>query len=437
MARSERGDALALALVCLGIGYVAWWTSPTTNPSSGNTSGVEPSMLGLWATTALLAGLALMPWRDRLITWFPPAVVGPLALAPLTLHPGDWSSLLIAVLWPAAVAPLGLALARDRATRLVSLTAVAVAIVLGFAVAVRWWGQTNEFAILRYGAIIAILALPALGRLRGTRPMGDASPNGITERGLIAFVVVAPSLAGLVLTTSWEAGAAVLATALVATAAAAWIAVRPLAWMVARDSARREAAIAANESERRRLAADLHDGPLQDALLLARRLDDVGDTEGAALARGIAADLRELSGDLRLPMLDDLGVGPSLEWLAGRVRRATALDVRAEVRGAGRLPPPVELAAFRIAQEAVANAVRHGAPPIVVSCRTAAASLVMTVTDAGTWRSPTAAEDTPALARLGLSTMRQRAEQIGADLSWARDAGGGTVVTLDWHGQGA
>jgi signal transduction histidine kinase len=172
-------------------------------------------------------------------------------------------------------------------------------------------------------------------------------------------------------------------------------------------------------------------------LLLARRLDDAGDTEGAELARGIATDLRELSGDLRLPMLDDLGVGPSLEWLAGRVRRATALDVRAEVNGAGRLPPPVELAAFRIAQEAVANAVRHGAPPIILRCRTAPASLQMTVTDAGSWQSPSAPDDSHAVARLGLATMRQRAEQIGADLSWARDAVGGTVVILDWHGQGA
>ena len=61
----------------------------------------------------------------------------------------------------------------------------------------------------------------------------------------------------------------------------------------------------------------------------------------------------------------------------------------------------------------------------------------MTVTDAGSWRPPMLADDLPAPARLGLSTMRQRAEQIGADLSFARDDGGGTVVTLDWHGQGA
>jgi signal transduction histidine kinase len=433
--RSERRDSLLLGLAYLAIGFVAWWTSPAVDPISGDQRAAGDAMLGLWATTALLAGFALMPWRHRIVTWLPPAVVGPLALAPLTLHPGDWPSMVIAALWPAAVAPLGQSLARDRAARLLSLASVAAAVVLGLAVAVRWWGQTNEFAILRYGAIIAIVALPALGRLRSARSLGDLSANRIAERGLIALAVVAPSLAGLVLTTSWEAGAAVLVTALIATSAAAWIAVRPLAWIVAREGARREAAVAANEAERRRLAADLHDGPLQDVLLLARRLDDAGDIEGAALARGIAADLRELSGDLRLPMLDDLGVGPSLEWLAGRVRRATALDVRAEVTSVGRPPPPVELAAFRIAQEAVANAVRHGAPPVVVRCRTAAASLLMTVTDAGGWPTPGTATDAPAPARLGLSTMRQRAEQIGADLTWAREAGGGTVVTLDWRGQ--
>jgi signal transduction histidine kinase len=200
---------------------------------------------------------------------------------------------------------------------------------------------------------------------------------------------------------------------------------------------RREAALVANEVERRRLAADIHDGPLQDVLLLARRFDDAGDPEGAAFARSIATDLRELSGGLHLPILDDLGVGPSLEWLAGRVRRATSLDVRAEVAVTARPPTPVELAAFRIAQEAVANAVRHGAPPIVVRCRTAAASLSMTVTDAGHAATPTPADTGSGPGRLGLSTMRQRAEGIGAELAWSRAAGGGTVVSLEWRGEGA
>jgi len=433
MSRSERAAAFVLGLTCLAIGIVAWWTSP----SGQATSDAGSSMLGLWATAILLVAFAVQPWRDRVVTWLAPAIVAPLALAPLALHPGDGPALLLATLWPATVAPLGLAVARGRAGQTLALSSVVAAAVLGIAVALRVTDDTDETSILRYAAVIAIVALPALERLAGSRSAGDLSATRIAERGLITVAVVAPSLAGLVLVTSWGAGALVLVTALAATVAAGWVAVRPLAWIVSREGARRDAAVAANETERRRMAADLHDGPLQDVLLLARRLDDAGDDEGAAFARGIAADLRELSGDLRLPMLEDLGVGPSLEWLARRVRRATALDIRADVAGAARLPASVELAAFRIAQEAVANAVRHGAPPILVRCRTAAESLSMAVTDAGRGPSPMPADEGAGPARLGLSTMRQRAAQIGADLAWSRAAGGGMVVTLEWRGQGA
>ena len=63
--------------------------------------------------------------------------------------------------------------------------------------------------------------------------------------------------------------------------------------------------------------------------------------------------------------------GPALEWLAARVRRLTGMDVAAEWDADGRPPGEVELAAFRIAQEAVSNAVRHGRPPIRYSANRA------------------------------------------------------------------
>lgn len=437
VARSERRWALAVALAYLVLGFVAWWTSPTADPVSGDGRDTGSSMVALWITTVLLTGFAVMPWRDRITTWLVPAVIGPLALASLALHPDPWPAFAVAFLWPVAILPLGLVVALGPPSRALSLAMTAVAVVVGVAVAVRWWGQTNELSILRYGAVIAILAVSATPRLVRWRSETDITAYRVSDQATVTLAVVAPSLAGLVLMTSWVVGAAVLVTGLAATVAAAWIAVRPLTWLVARDTARREATLVANESERRRLAADIHDGPLQDVLLLARRLDDAGDVEGAALARSVAADLRELSGDLRLPMLDDLGVGPSLEWLAGRVRRATALDVRADVAVAARPPAPVELAAFRIAQEAVANAVRHGSPPIIVRCRSAAASLSMTVTDAGHGAAPTPADRGTGPVRLGLSTMRQRAEAIGAELAWSRATGGGTVVSLEWRSHGA
>jgi two-component system sensor histidine kinase UhpB len=141
-----------------------------------------------------------------------------------------------------------------------------------------------------------------------------------------------------------------------------------------------------------------------------------------------------MSGDLRLPVLDDLGTGPALDWLASRVRRLTGLDVATEWDADGRPPGQVELAAFRIAQEAVSNAVRHGRPPIRVRCRSTADGLRLTIEDAGDGRGL----DVPALRtapngmRRGLLGMAQRAEQIGAALD-VRRGESGTVVVLEWE----
>jgi signal transduction histidine kinase len=212
----------------------------------------------------------------------------------------------------------------------------------------------------------------------------------------------------------------------------AWAALGPLSGATARANLQRDLALAVSEAERTRLAGDLHDGPLQDLLLLARRLEALGDREGASLARDIADELREVSGDLRLPLLDDLGVGPALEWLATRIRRLTGMDVSTSWEAAGRPPAPVELAAFRIAQEAVTNAVRHGRPPIRVTYRSTTQDLFMAIEDAGA-RSTEAEVANPGRMRLGLLGMTQRAEQIGARLVVRQAATEGTVVAVEWQ----
>ena len=123
---------------------------------------------------------------------------------------------------------------------------------------------------------------------------------------------------------------------------------------------------------------------------------------------------------------------PALDWLVSRVRRLTGLEVSTEWQAAGRPPAQVELAAFRIAQEAVSNAVRHGRPPIRVTCRATPAALTMAIEDAG---SHAAAAPAPAgeRMRLGLLGMAQRAEQIGAHLEVRREAAAGTVVAFTWE----
>lgn len=118
--------------------------------------------------------------------------------------------------------------------------------------------------------------------------------------------------------------------------------------------ASREAA--SREAERARVAREIHDGPLQDLALLAR-----SGAHDPDRLRTVGSDLRALAADLRPPALDRLGLAAALDDLAGRWASAPdPLDVRVDARSAFRLPPPIELALYRTAQEALANAARHG-----------------------------------------------------------------------------
>jgi signal transduction histidine kinase len=194
----------------------------------------------------------------------------------------------------------------------------------------------------------------------------------------------------------------------------------------------RDTVVAATEAERARLAADLHDDALQEMTVLVRRLDDAGDTQAAELARSIAERLREVCGDLRLPVLDELGAGAALEWLVGRVDETSGSQVQLERDDRVRPPAEVELAVFRVAQEALANAVIHGAPPIVVRYAAASDRASLSITDHGAGISPDAAANAARSGHYGLLNMRQRAEQVGARIEVRRPADGGTSVGFNW-----
>lgn len=226
-----------------------------------------------------------------------------------------------------------------------------------------------------------------------------------------------------------SAGLVALAAYLFAIALVNAVELRPLARAAARATVQRDVTVAAVEAERRRFAADIHDGPLQSLLLLGQQLEAQGHRDAAASARMIASELRDVAGELRLPLLDDLGVGPALDWLADRARRMTGVSVTVEYEGLRRPPPEVELAAFRIAQEAVANAIRHGAPPIVVTYRTTGDRVSVAVKDSGPGFRRAAAS---ASGSHGLLNMTQRAEQIGARLDLLRGPDRGMHVRVEW-----
>jgi signal transduction histidine kinase len=210
--------------------------------------------------------------------------------------------------------------------------------------------------------------------------------------------------------------------------------VRSLAQQATGARRERDLVVTATEAERVRIAADIHDDALQELTMLVRRLDAAGDTSNAQAAREIAERLRAICGDLRLPVLDDLGVGPALEWLCGRLDPAAhsiTLDRLAEER---RLPADVELAVFRVAQEALSNALRHGDPPILVRYQTRPDWVELEVDDSGSGIADGAAELAEQTGHLGLLNMAQRVEAVGGMLRIGPRPGGGTRVSLTWEG---
>ena len=184
----------------------------------------------------------------------------------------------------------------------------------------------------------------------------------------------------------------------------------------------------AEEVERARIARDLHDGPLQKAILL-------GGVAGATIrdrngvARELVAELRELCARLRPAILDDLGLVPALEWLLEQTAQGFTVTPSLTLRGMtedDRLTPGAELALFRVTQEAVSNALKHGhATTIHVALTRTMSDVELSVTDDG---------GGPAMAGewsrgLGIPGMRERLRQVGGSVSVASDGMTGTMVS--------
>lgn len=194
--------------------------------------------------------------------------------------------------------------------------------------------------------------------------------------------------------------------------------------------------LAAIERERASLATDLHGDVLPRLASVIRAVESgVNPVDAAASLRALANDLRDLSSDRRLSILEDGGLIPALEWFAERVEARSGVSVRLEVAGDSDRPPgEVELHAFRIAQQAIENSIVHATPrEILVYVKTAKDQLHLQVVDDGPGIVAGAEEAAARVGRLGVHDMRQRAESIGADLSISRSDPNGTVVDLLWR----
>ena len=201
------------------------------------------------------------------------------------------------------------------------------------------------------------------------------------------------------------------------------------------------------EVERTRLAQELHDGPVQDLIALAqraemgRRLVERGEAEPAlALLEetrqaelATVEELRRIIGALRPVYLEDLGFLPALEMLVRQVSERTAAHVKLETGGAvRRFAPDVELAAYRIAQEALNNAVQHAqAQEIVIDVRGDAAGLTLSIVDNGLgFALPPGPDVLTQAGHFGLVGMKERVTRLGGTFQVNAAPGAGTQITV-------
>lgn len=198
----------------------------------------------------------------------------------------------------------------------------------------------------------------------------------------------------------------------------------------------RTALVTAREEERRRLRRDLHDGlgPALGAVTLrietARNLagsDPVAADrmlEAATVdVAAVLADMRRLVHDLRPPALDELGPAGALRELARRTAPpGLAVTVVEEGEGPA-LPAAVEVAAYRIAAEALTNVVRHAAARTArIRLARGCGFLVVEVVDDGRGIAP------DVVAGVGTLSVRERAAELGGTCAVLAPDAGGTVV---------
>jgi two-component system sensor histidine kinase UhpB len=202
------------------------------------------------------------------------------------------------------------------------------------------------------------------------------------------------------------------------------------------------AILRAQEEERARISRDLHDQTAQtltSLLLRLSALEGAGDPavraatpELLALTTAALEDVRRMALELRPALLDDLGLAPALAEMAEQYRRRLGVPVtfHAERLGA-RLAPEAELALYRIAQEALANAARHaGARAIRVELAPRDGHARLVVEDDGQGFDPDAVRARRERG-LGLYGMQERAALVGGSLHLESQPGGGTRVCAD------
>ncbi len=199
---------------------------------------------------------------------------------------------------------------------------------------------------------------------------------------------------------------------------------------------------AATHEERNRLARDLHDAVTQTiyaASLIAESLPQIwkrSPEEGQRnlfklrqLVRGALAEMRSLLFELRPASLERASIDTLIQFVADAFSGRTRVPVTMEVEGFGDQPAEVKTVIYRITQEIFNNIAKHAqATSVEVDLENGTQIISLNIRDNGTGFNPKENED----KGMGLSILKERAVEIGAQLKIESQVGQGTRVTLKW-----
>jgi signal transduction histidine kinase len=205
--------------------------------------------------------------------------------------------------------------------------------------------------------------------------------------------------------------------------------------------------VAAQESERQRIARDLHDATGQSLTAiglglrgLSTGLGKKGNSAHSAETLGklqtmsaeALKELQDLISDLRPSHLDDLGLPAAIRWYAGTIQERTGLKVKVETACEERpVSPAAKITTFRIVQEALNNVIKHsGAHTVLINMDCGGEALYVSVRDDGQGFDPQANVQPAARRPLGLLGMQERAALLGGTVSVHSRPGQGTLVEL-------
>ncbi len=198
----------------------------------------------------------------------------------------------------------------------------------------------------------------------------------------------------------------------------------------------------AQDEERRRFSRDLHDGIGQDLAAAKIMLDALSlrptmprnekVAEASEIIDRAIQQVRSMSHLLHPPLLDEGGLFSALQWFMDGITERCGIETSMELHPAEfpRLPPQLERAVFRIAQEALTNVFRHSqARRASITLVQRDGGLLLTIQDDGKGAAEQTCQLQPGSIGVGIGSMRERAREFGGELRM-RNAAPGTIVEI-------